>query len=38
MSDVITVSVTDDHPIVRRGIKQLLDTEADIEVVGEATN
>ena len=38
MSDAIKVHVTDDHPIVRRGIKQLLDTEADIEVVGEATN
>jgi NarL family two-component system response regulator LiaR len=38
MSEVIRVYVTDDHPIVRRGIKQLLDTEADIDVVGEATN
>jgi NarL family two-component system response regulator LiaR len=38
MSDGIKVHITDDHPIVRRGIKQLLDTEADIEVVGEATN
>jgi NarL family two-component system response regulator LiaR len=38
MSEVIRVYVTDDHPIVRRGIKQLLDTEAGIEVVGEATN
>ena len=38
MSDLIRVYVTDDHPIVRRGIKQLLDTEPDIEVVGEATN
>jgi len=38
MSDAIRVYVTDDHPIVRRGIKQLLGTEAGIEVVGEATN
>ena len=38
MSEVIRVYITDDHPIVRRGIKQLLDTEPDIEVVGEATN
>jgi NarL family two-component system response regulator LiaR len=38
VSDAIKVYVTDDHPIVRRGIKQLLDTEADIEVIGEATN
>ena len=38
MSEVIRVYITDDHPIVRRGIKQLLGTEAGIEVVGEATN
>ena len=38
MSEAIRVYVTDDHPIVRRGIKQLLETEAGIEVVGEATN
>ena len=38
MSEVIRVYVTDDHHIVRRGIKQLLETEADIDVVGEATN
>jgi len=38
MSEVIRVYVTDDHHIVRRGIKQLLETEAGIEVVGEATN
>jgi len=38
MSEVIRVYVTDDHHIVRRGIKQLLETEPGIEVVGEATN
>jgi len=38
MSEVIRVYVTDDHHIVRRGIKQLLGTEAGIEVVGEAAN
>lgn len=38
MNEVIRVYVTDDHPIVRRGIKQLLSTEPGIEVVGEATN
>ena len=38
MSETIRVYITDDHPIVRRGIKQLLDTEPDIEIVGEATN
>ena len=38
MSESIRVYVADDHPIVRRGIKQLLGTEAGIKVVGEATN
>lgn len=38
MSEVIRVYVTDDHHIVRRGIKQLLETETGIEVVGEAAN
>ncbi|HEV2781594.1 MAG TPA: response regulator transcription factor [Actinophytocola sp.] len=34
----ISVFVVDDHEIVRRGIRQLLDVEADIEVVGEASS
>ena len=38
MSEVIRVFITDDHQIVRRGIRQLLSTEAGIEVVGEASN
>lgn len=32
----ITVFLLDDHEIVRRGIAQLLESEDDIEVVGEA--
>jgi DNA-binding NarL/FixJ family response regulator len=32
----ISVFLLDDHEIVRRGIAQLLETENDIEVVGEA--
>ena len=32
----VSVFLLDDHEIVRRGIAQLLETEADIEVVGEA--
>jgi NarL family two-component system response regulator LiaR len=32
----IRVLVADDHPIVRKGIRALLATEPDIEVVGEA--
>ncbi|MCO6452525.1 MAG: response regulator transcription factor [Caldilineales bacterium] len=38
MSNTIQVFIADDHPIVRRGIKGLLQTEADMEVVGEAAN
>jgi len=38
MGEVIRVYITDDHQIVRRGIRQLLSTEAGIEVVGEASN
>lgn len=38
MSEKIRVYITDDHQIVRRGIRQLLSTEAGIEVVGEASN
>jgi len=38
MSETIRVYITDDHQIVRRGIRQLLSTEKGIEVVGEASN
>jgi NarL family two-component system response regulator LiaR len=34
----IRILIADDHVIVRRGIKVLLDTEADMQVVGEAEN
>ena len=33
---VIRVFLLDDHEIVRRGVRELLDAEDDIEVVGEA--
>ena len=33
----ISVFVVDDHEIVRRGIRQVLEVEPDIEVVGEAS-
>jgi NarL family two-component system response regulator LiaR len=36
MSHSIRVLVADDHAIVRKGIRALLTTEPDIEVVGEA--
>lgn len=34
----ITVVLLDDHEIVRRGVRALLESEGDIEVVGEAGN
>jgi len=34
---MIRVVLRDDHEVVRRGVMQLLDAEADIEVVGEAS-
>ncbi|NEE47965.1 DNA-binding response regulator, partial [Streptomyces sp. SID8455] len=32
----ITVFLLDDHEVVRRGVHELLASEPDIEVVGEA--
>jgi DNA-binding NarL/FixJ family response regulator len=34
----IRVGIVDDHPIVREGLRKLLELEDDIEVVGEADN
>ena len=38
MTTSIRVLVVDDHAIVRKGIRALLTTEPDIEMIGEATN
>jgi len=38
MSETIRVFIAEDHPIVRRGVKDLLETEPDIQMVGEAVN
>lgn len=35
---MIRVIVVDDHPVVRRGLKQIIEDEPDMEVVGEAKN
>ena len=37
-SSVIRALIVDDHPVVRYGIKHILDSEPDIEVVGELDN
>lgn len=34
----ITVVIADDHSVVRRGLRQLLEAEADLEVVAEAVD
>lgn len=34
----ISVLLVDDHPIVRNGVKAYLDTQDDIEVIGEASS
>jgi DNA-binding NarL/FixJ family response regulator len=34
----ITVLIADDHPVVRQGLRVLLSLQADIEVVGEASD
>ncbi len=38
MSRTIRVLLADDHAVLRAGLKALLDSEADLEVVGEAEN
>jgi two-component system response regulator DevR len=37
VSDRVTVFLLDDHEIVRRGVRDLLEAEADLVVVGEAS-
>lgn len=36
MPDKITVLLVDDHGLVRRGFRRMLEDEADLEIVGEA--
>jgi len=35
---MIKVIIVDDHPVVRRGLKQIIEDEPDMQVAGEATN
>lgn len=38
MENKIRVLVVDDEPLARRGIRQLLESEKDFEIAGEAAN
>jgi len=38
MPDKISVLLVDDHSLVRRGFRRILEDEADIDVAGEASN
>ncbi|MEM7343933.1 MAG: response regulator transcription factor [Chloroflexota bacterium] len=38
MTDTINIIITDDHEVVRAGLRAFISTEADIEMVGEASN
>lgn len=37
-NEMIRVLISDDHDVVRRGLRALLETEGDIEIVGEAAD
>ena len=38
MEKEITVIIADDHPIFRNGLRQMLNEEANIAILGEADN
>ena len=38
MTDKIRVALADDHPIFIAGLRNLIEAENDLELVGEATN
>jgi DNA-binding NarL/FixJ family response regulator len=38
LSDSIRILISDDHPVVRNGLRGMLSGEPDFEVVGEAEN
>lgn len=35
---MVRIVICDDHPIVRKGLKHLIDDESDMEIVGEVSN
>jgi len=38
MSELITIIIVDDHKVVRQGVRAFMDTQPDINVVGESEN
>ena len=36
MSDIVKIIIADDHSMIREGLKQLLELDGDIQVIGEA--
>lgn len=38
MSDAASIMIVDDHPLLRKGLRQLLELEDDLELVAEASN
>ncbi|MDP5061856.1 MAG: response regulator transcription factor, partial [Maribacter sp.] len=38
MSEITRIVLADDHALVRDGIRSLLESESDLEVIGEASN
>lgn len=38
MTDAASIMIVDDHPLLRKGLRQLLELEDDLELVAEASN
>ena len=38
MSNIVKIVIADDHSMIREGLKQLLEIDGDIQVIGEAGN
>ena len=38
MTDIIRIVLVDDHPIVRRGLQQMMEMDGLTRVVGQANN
>jgi two-component system nitrate/nitrite response regulator NarL len=36
--EVITIAIAEDHPVVRDGLRRILETESDFKVIGEAAD